>query len=65
MYYFALMNIRINDEVHGKLISHLPKKTKIGPWVDEAIIEKICRENPEGIECIEPLKEQEKCKEKK
>lgn len=56
------MNIRVSDEVHNRLISHLDKKTKIGPWVDEAILEKICREKPESAECTEPIKEDKKNK---
>lgn len=50
------MNIRVSDEVHLRLVSHLPKKTKIGLWVDEAIIEKMCRENPTEQNCEEPIK---------
>lgn len=38
------MNIRVSDKVHKDLVTHLPAKIKIGPWVDEAIIEKIERE---------------------
>ena len=53
-------NIRVSDEVHEKLISHLPTKIKIGYWIEEAIIEKICRENPDGKECIEPLTDKKK-----
>lgn len=44
MYYFAAMNVRISNEVHEKLVKHLPVKIKIGSWVDEAILEKIERE---------------------
>jgi len=51
------MNIRVNDEIHERLIEHLGKKIKIGAWVDEAILEKICRESPESVQCTEPLKE--------
>jgi hypothetical protein len=50
------MNIRVSDDVHKKLVAHLPKKTKIGLWVDEAIIEKMCRENPTEQNCEEPIK---------
>ncbi len=50
------MNIRVSDEVHSRLISHLPTKIKIGQWVDEAIIEKICRENPTTENCEQPVK---------
>jgi hypothetical protein len=57
------MNVRVNDEIHQRLISHLDKKTKIGSWVDEAILEKICREKPDSNECVEPLKIEE-CKKK-
>lgn len=56
------MNIRVSTEIHNRLISHLDKKTKIGPWVDEAILEKICREKPESMQCIEPVKEEKKNK---
>ncbi len=62
---FCIMNVRVSDEVHSRLISHLPKKIKLSHWVDEAIIEKICRENPESVNCTEPLKEIKSCKKKK
>jgi len=38
------MNVRVSNEVHAELVKHLPPKIKIGPWVDEAIKEKIERE---------------------
>lgn len=45
MYYFAIiMNVRVSNEIHAELVKHLPPKIKIGPWVDEAIKEKIERE---------------------
>lgn len=49
MYYFAFMNVRISDEVHADLVKHLPQKIKIGPWVDEAIREKIEKEKAEKL----------------
>ena len=50
------MNVRISQETHSLLREHLPEKIKIGPWVDEAILEKICKENPEIRECKDPVK---------
>jgi hypothetical protein len=37
-------NIRVSDEHHSKVVSHIPKKTTVGGWVEEAIDEKIERE---------------------
>ena len=57
---FMDKNIRISEEVHSKLVSHIPPKIKIGYWIEEAIVEKICRENPDGKECTEPLTDKKK-----
>lgn len=50
------MNIRISQDTHKLLREHLPEKIKIGLWVEEAILEKVCKENPNIVECKEPLK---------
>ncbi len=37
-------NIRVSDDHHAKIVSHIPKKVTVGGWVEEAIDEKIERE---------------------
>ena len=59
------MNVRISNDTHKRMIAHLEGKIKITPWVDEAILEKICREKPDSKPCTEPLTDKKKTDEQR
>ncbi len=42
---YAGKNIRVSNEVHEAIVNHISEALKIGKWVENAIKEKIERDN--------------------